>query len=156
MKLRNLRVPIFLVLISFGLLGCSGLNPALIGTLGGNSSSNLPSPEGTIIIMVMNGTNSPVLTKLRATKANLGTVELNLVTLPFDDPTNLDHVAVVQDCDLASIAFDELQFVGIAGPERVPFARSPLIFGESLFCGNVVTITHQGSPPNIQSIVTVY
>jgi len=156
MKLRNLRVPILLVLISFGLPGCSGLNPALIGTLGGNSASNLPSPEGTIIIMVMNSTTSPVLTKMRAVKANGGSVELNLVTLPFDDPTNLDHVAVVQDCDLERLVFDELQFIGIAGPERVPFARSPLNFGESLFCGNVVAILHQGNPPDIQSIVTVY
>jgi hypothetical protein len=156
MIFRQLRTPVTLTLIAFGLLGCSGLNPGLAGLFGDNSVSSISTPKGAIIVLVENQSATSVLTNLRAQKANGGIVELNIVTGAVGDPSYQDHVAAVQDCDIASLYFDEYVYVGDTAPVLVPFARPPLQAGDTLSCGKVVLIRYDGQAPNLLVTVSVF
>ena len=129
-------------------IGCSVLNPALVGTVQGNSVPALENARGTILIAVLNHTDAVAVPRIQITKDNGGLVELLVAVLPFTpsvplDPTNptqdnnADHAILVQDCDVAQIELIDLDVAGQTIGANFP----PLVEGFNLACGDVVVLS---------------
>lgn len=131
--------------------GCGMLNPSLFATTGLNPVRSLDTPEGSLVILVMNRTNVTVAARVTVTKQNGGQIELTIPAGPFGSGTTPDHAAVVQDCDVETI---DLIGITAEGDIEIPSFSAPLRDGLELSCGKVVAIfvAALGAEP----IVTVY
>lgn len=125
------------------IFGCTGLNPALVGTVGGNTASYLDAPKGTILIVVLNYTLSDVLASVNIVKQNTAVVPLFLGAAPYNPTSLQDHAILTQDCDVDQIQFLDVQINQAGGVTQDYDLRGvpPLINGQSLSCGKMVVIT---------------
>ncbi len=125
------------MLAGLGLAGVAGCNPSLAMTLGLDPVALLDPPDGTLLIMVMNTADTAAVATVAVNKTNGGQLELKIPALPFSTAHDLDHVTVIQDCDVTSI---QLLGVTVAGVGEIASDRPPLAMGVSLSCGDVVVI----------------
>ena len=79
------------------------LNPSLFATLGANPVRALDTPDGSLVILVMNRTSVTVAARVIVTKKNGGQLDLTIPAGPLGSGTTPDHFAVVQDCDVETI-----------------------------------------------------
>jgi hypothetical protein len=156
MNLRRLRTPVVLVTLAALATGtgCGGggiFNPSLFVTVGGSPLRALDQPDGSIIILVMNLTDATAAARIRVTKENGGVLVLTVPVAAFESGVEPDHVAVVQDCDIASI-----QLLGVTSEDGVdiPSFSPPIRKGFELSCGKVVAITILGI--FVEPVITVY
>lgn len=132
--------------------GCGVLNPALVGTIGFDSTPALDSPEGTILIVVTNSTPSTAAARFEITKRNGGTVDLILPVQPFtgNPADESDRIIAVQDCDITSIQLlDVLASLPAGGVQQFASDLAPLNMGERIHCGNVILLSLEGEAPNL-------
>jgi hypothetical protein len=147
-----------LILLSLILMisGCGIINPSLVSSFIGNPVYTLDRPSGSIVILVMNATTQAAVVRVLVTKQNESEIELSLPVEPFGDPSQLDHVMVVQDCNVESIQLlgGSIASEGGGGATEIPSDLPPLINGFNLSCGKVVSILIQGA--GLQPQVRVY
>lgn len=136
--------------------GCGILNPDLLSSFGGNSVVGLDRPNGAILILVMNLTSSAAVVRIEVTKRDGGTLELSVPLEPFGPGTELDHMTLVQECDVESIQFLGGSIESDTGgdPIEIPAELPPVTYGSQLFCGKVVTITIPGV--GLPPVMSVY
>lgn len=140
---RGLRVPLALVaLAALALIPATGcldmLNPSLVSGFGFSPTTALEPPKGTILILLMNTSDTVAVATVDVYKENGGQVVLKMVARPFSLVSERDHQAVIQDCDVSSI---QLRTVTIGpDPNNIAGTLSPLVMGRNLYCGNVVAI----------------
>ncbi len=140
-----------LVVCAFAFVpGCGVLNPSLLSSTGVDPAP-VSMAEGTILIAVFNYTTNRVITTFDVRKDNGGVHREIVVTEPYNLTSLLDYVVVAQDCDVAQIDFVQYEVIppipGATGIQR-NFAVPPVVKGQQLFCGRVVTITI-GTPEDI-------
>ncbi len=130
-------------LCGLGLLvtGCGVLNPALTGTVNGGSIPGVDAPDGYILIMLMNQSTSSIVANVDIVKQNGGRKKWTLTT------GALGFYALAQDCDVVTIQFVDFGFSSVGGTNVVPSNLGPLTIGQSVNCGNVVSVTATGNPP---------
>ena len=139
--------------------GCGVLNPSLIGSATGDAISSLDNPEGTIIIVVMNSSLSTAAASFTITKSDGGVVDLVVPVLPADgNPADDGDVAmVVQDCDVQSIQLNTvLASLPTGDVQQFASDLAPLVKGERLSCGKVVSVMIVGVSPNLLVNLAVY
>lgn len=137
--------------------GCRGiLNDDLFSSFGGNAVTGLSRPNGAIVILVMNLTNSAAVVRIRVTKDTGGAVDLSVPLDPFGPQTELDHATLVQECDVARIEFlgGSIQSDTGGDPVEIPAELPPVLYGLNLFCGRVVVITIPGI--GLPPVMSVY
>ena len=151
---RRFRVSAGLALAALGLgsvAGCGMLNPSLLVTLGGTPVRSLDSPDGSLIILVMNRTTQVAAARVLVTKQNGGEVELTLPVEPFNAGTDLDHRMAVQDCDVESLQLIQVTATTATGVIEIPSDAPPITTGDGgvELCGKVIAITISGTAPAV-------
>jgi len=153
---------LIMILAAAGLMtvSCGVVNPSLVGTVGGSTVNTLDSPQGTVLIMVLNQTTSEAAVAIEVTKTNGGTMILTVPVLPFDNDTadDSDHQTLAQDCDVRAIQLREViaSIPATGGVQQFAADRPPLILGTDFNCGNVVVFTIVGEAPNLFVNIDVF
>ncbi len=141
--------------LGFG--GCDAINPRLIGTLGGNTTETLQDAEGYIGIVLMNTTSVIAQVTMAVYKQNGSYHPLYATMMPYESKSKDDHIMGVFECDVESIRLTSLTYASDAGEAvEIQFNYGSFVYGESLYCGDVVYITVTGTPPNITASIGVY
>ncbi len=141
--LRNLATA-FVVLWSL-VLGC---NPELINALGGNTTTSTDTPDGYIMILLMNGSTTSIQAVVDITKENGSTKQWTLTTGP------LGVYMFAQDCEVAAVQFDSFGYTSTGGTIVTPANLGVLTAGQSINCGQVIAVNATGTPPTFS--VQVY
>ncbi len=147
---RRGRLALALLMTLAGLgSGCDVINPALVGTLGGNTAVTMDRPEGHIVILLINTTPGRIAVTLTMTTDQGGTRTEGASLGP-------GYFPIVKDCELQSVTIEQFQYVapGTGEVVEVPANLGTLIRGQAIQCGNVISITASGSPPEF--LVQVY
>ncbi len=166
--MTNHRFRVFVAMMAvagsvlYPVCGCvTGLNPALFGTVGGNTAAYVDASKGTILIVVLNYTLSNVLASVNVVKDNTAVTPLYMTAAPYSPVSLLDHAVFAQDCDVDQIEFLQVRIQPPGGTTQDYDLRGvpALVNGQSLSCGKMVVITvgvlgDTYSPSDIN--VTVY
>ncbi len=147
-----------LLACGLGLLGgCDAINPELITSLGGNTTETLRDAEGYVGIVIMNTTSVVAQVNMTILKTNEGVGELFATVAPYDSKSKDDHIMGVFECDVESIRLNSLTYASTGGEAvEIQFNYGSFVYGENLFCGDVIYITIAGSPPNVTASIGVY
>ena len=142
--------------------GCGVLNPSLAGTVLPNGVGTLEPPQGTILIALLNTSNTGAAVTLNITKQNGEVLVLLIPLLPADGNPGIDtdRAIVVQDCDVAAIQATKITIqdvlTGLPLNIDLTVQFSPVRDGVDLSCGKVVVLTVLGQTPDIQATVQVF
>lgn len=120
------------------LLGC---NPSLISALGGDSVTTTDTPNGYIMILMMNQSPTSINAEIDITKMNgtLSRQTLSVAPLLFFTSAN--------DCDVATIQFNNFGYATAGGVVTSPSNLGPIQMGQGFNCGSVLAVTASGNPP---------
>jgi len=133
-----------------GILNPSLINPDLVGAVSvGDAVNTIDEPEGYVAILLMNTSPFTIEAQLTVTKENGASKPWSLTAAAAD------FYVLTQDCDVASVAFVNFNYVDpIAGTILIPANLGNLTMGQGLECGGVIAITATGTPPTFT--VNVY
>jgi hypothetical protein len=120
---------------------CLGCNPSLVSAVGGDSVNATDTPDGYIMILVMNSTTSSVNTQIDIIKQNgtLSRKTLSVGPLLFFTSAN--------DCDVQSIQVVNFGYSSPGGVVTTPSNLGAISMGQGIDCGKVLAITASGTPP---------
>lgn len=140
-------------------LGCTGLNPAFIASIGGNPTDAINAGTGYVVLLLVNTSTVGASIAYTFTKPNQGQSGATIGIAP------LDWSATTYQCDLQDIeiltltySYIEIDPNGGAGQVQTVTVdiNERLIGGVNLQCGQVVTVTISGTPPAIYATVEVF
>ena len=155
---RRLRAAVALLALAApglgAVAGCDVLNPSLVAGVGVNPIAAMDVPDGSILIVVMNDSDSVAVAHLTIEKTNGWVVHLAIPVLPFDANSDEDFAMVVQDCDIASIQYRGSFITALRN--FIDEDNSPLVGGRVVNCGNVIAIWITQSGLNYYSNLSVF
>lgn len=125
------------------LCGCPGINPDLVGQLGGSPVSAINVPDGNIVILVSNLTPTLVTVDVQVTKQNGGTIPLSI------EVPGLSYSARAQDCDIQSLEITQATYGTARRPITLPPGPLSVAGGTGIGCGQVLSIIVVGTPPDL-------
>ena len=126
-------------------LGC---NPSLITAVGGNPVNSVNTPDGYIMVLLINRTTASINAELQVSNT-AGATFSGTYTVGPEFAFNIAY-----DCNLTSIQFVTFGYSTTGGVVTNPSNLGPINAGQGLDCGKVVAVTATGSPPTFS--VQVY
>jgi hypothetical protein len=126
----------------------TGCNPGLIQAIGGDPVTNVTTPDGYILILIINKSNTSINTQINISKTN-GTVYDNTFSVP-----PLLFFTIANDCDVTSVQVENFSYATTSGLVTNPSNLGVITATNGLSCGKVMAITASGNPPTFS--VQVY
>jgi hypothetical protein len=130
------------------LAGCGAVNPDLLGTVGGNPAAQINPIDGHVAFLIINNSSTPIAVNVDVVQKN-GYVASWTLTMGEED-----YFPVIYTCQLVSFNVSSYGYFGLDGFVEESSNLGTLYNGQSFFCGEVVTVIAEGTPPRFS--VAVY
>ncbi len=142
--MRDCRFRATLALATAGLaaawMGCGVLNPDLIGTTATFPAVRMTSPDGYIVLMLVNQS-------VTSTQATYDLVRNGVTMQETISSGPLNFFAITLSCDSTSVDLQTFGYAGTDGVIEIPANLGVLQVGQDIFCGSVISVEAIGTPP---------
>ncbi len=130
--------------------GCDAINPALVASLGGNPASQLPDPDGYILVAFSNLTAGNVIVETNITYENGSEDTINNLIRAGR------FLVYAENCELASFQVANATVSALGEATDIPTNLGVIDLNQDYFCGSVIAVTISGTAPNIDLTLEVY
>lgn len=123
------------------LAGCGAINPDLIGTVGGNTAAQINPIDGHVVFLIINNSTASIAVNVETVQKD-GVGFERTITMGGEN-----YFPVFYTCEIESFNIISYGYFGPDGFVEQPSNLGTLINGESFYCGEVVTVIADGTPP---------
>src|SRR4029078_6237263 len=119
----------------------AGCNPSFIDAVGGNPVVRVETPDGYMMILLMNQTQESIQASVDVFKDNGSSARLALSTGP------LGFYANAQDCGVTARQLVTFTYSTTGGAVDTAAKPGVLTADQQISCGKVIAVTASGQPP---------